>query len=168
MTGEADKRFLIVVLVFGIVGTAAGVRWLSHGEIVVRRGQTRVGVGQSRPPPAPRPAAPAAGRIGGDHALFYPICLAWVALGVSMVALSSGLSGTVPYIPAAPIRWRSLRDNRSWCNMGATRLLDLPIVRATEGHMTRRHRQWLAPAAMGSQRHVRDPRSLSQRLSRTV
>ena len=89
MSSQPDKRFLIVVLVFGIVGTAAGVRWLSHGEIVVRRGQTRVGVGQGRPPPAARPAGPAAGRVGGDHLLYYPICVAWIALGASMVALAA-------------------------------------------------------------------------------
>jgi len=89
MTGEPDKRFLIVVLVFGIVGTAAGVRWLSRGEIVIRRGEGRVSVGAGRPPPAPRPAGRAAGRIGGDHVFYHPICVAWVALGVSMVALSA-------------------------------------------------------------------------------
>ena len=88
MTTQPDKRLLIiVVLVFGIVATAASTRWLSTGAIVIRKGTTRVGVGQSPPRPGPQPNAPAAGRIAADHALYYPLCITWIALGLSMVAL---------------------------------------------------------------------------------
>jgi hypothetical protein len=88
MTGPPDKRFLIAVLVFGIVGTGAGFNWLSVGRIVIRQGSTRVGVGPL-PRPNPQEKGWVAGVIEGDDLLYYPLCLAWVALGVSMVTLTA-------------------------------------------------------------------------------
>jgi hypothetical protein len=36
----------------------------------------------------PRANAPVAGVIAADRTLFYPLCVAWVGVGVSMVALA--------------------------------------------------------------------------------
>ena len=73
MSGPPDKRFLIGVMIFGVVMTAADARWLSRGSIVIREG---------------RGNGPVAGTIHGKSVLYYPLCIAWGALGVSMVALS--------------------------------------------------------------------------------
>ena len=88
MPSVSDKRWLlIVVLVFGALGAAAGFRWLSSGSIVIREGETQVGVGGPPPHPVPRRNAPAAGTITADHLLYYPLCGTWIALGVCMVVL---------------------------------------------------------------------------------
>jgi hypothetical protein len=94
-TRQPDKLFLIVVFVFGVSGAAAGVNWLSSGSIVIRQGGSRIGVGGPGPRPVPQPNAPVAGTIGADHALYYPLCVTWVALGVSMIGLAA-LSFFVP------------------------------------------------------------------------
>jgi hypothetical protein len=88
MTSQLDKRFLIVVLVFGIAGACAGFHWLSSGNIAIRQGGARIGVGGALPRPAPQRSAPVAGSIGVNGVLYYPLCVTWIALGVSMVALS--------------------------------------------------------------------------------
>jgi hypothetical protein len=90
MTSRSDMRiFLIAVFVFGFLGAGAGYHWLSSGSIVIREGSTRVGVGGRLPPPTPVTNAPAAGVIHGDSVLFYPLCFAWIGLGVAMVALAA-------------------------------------------------------------------------------
>ena len=89
MTNQSDRLFLLVVLVFGAAGTAAGIRWLSSGRIVIREGGARVGVGGGLPRPVPQANARVAGVIGANDALYYPLCGAWIALGVSMVALAA-------------------------------------------------------------------------------
>jgi hypothetical protein len=88
ITTQPDKRFLIVVFVFGIVAACVGIHWLRAGAIVIRGGESRTGVGETLPPPAPQRGAPVAGSIGHNSVLYYPLCVAWVGLGVSMVALS--------------------------------------------------------------------------------
>jgi hypothetical protein len=100
MTSQPDKRFLIVVLIFGIVGACAGSYWLSSGSIVIRQGGSRSGVGGKLPPPRPQSGARVAGNIGANDALYYPLCVLWVGLGVAMVALSalSFLSSNVLYL----------------------------------------------------------------------
>lgn len=88
MPSQSEKRWLIVVvLVFGGLGAAAGFHWLSSGSIVIREGETRVGVGGRLPPPVPRPNARAAGTITADDALYYPLCVTWIALGITMLTL---------------------------------------------------------------------------------
>jgi hypothetical protein len=89
MTGQPNKLFLIVVFVFGLEGTAAGAHWLSSGSIAIRQGGARIGVGGGGPRPVPQGNARVAGRIGANHALYYPLCVAWVGLGVSMVGLAA-------------------------------------------------------------------------------
>src|SRR4051794_31627713 len=86
---QPDRRFLIAVLVFGIVGTAAGIRWLSSGSIVIRGGGARIGVGGGLPHHVPHGNARVAGTIRGDQVLYYPLCGAWIALGTSMVTLAA-------------------------------------------------------------------------------
>jgi hypothetical protein len=87
MSNQPDKRFLIVVLVFGVVGTLAGVRWLSSGSIVIREGKTQVGVAAGARPPAARGNSPVAGIIQREDLLYYPLCIAWIGLGTSMITL---------------------------------------------------------------------------------
>jgi len=53
---------------------------------VIRGGETRVGVGRGLPPQ--QSDGPVAGTIGPKSALYYPLCVTWVGLGVSMVILS--------------------------------------------------------------------------------
>jgi hypothetical protein len=90
-SGPPDKRFLIVVLVFGIAGTCASGRWLQTGSIEIRGGGTRVGVGGGGlPRPNPQHRGPVAGRIEANNDWqFYPLCLAWIGLGVSMIVLGT-------------------------------------------------------------------------------
>ena len=86
---RSGKLWLIIAaFVFGIGGASAGFHWLSTGNIVIRQGEysgRRAGV----PQPAPRPDAPVAGSIGAGNVLYYPLCVTWIALGVSMVAVSA-------------------------------------------------------------------------------
>jgi hypothetical protein len=86
MSTRPDKRFLIAVLIFGIVSTAAGIRWLASGSIEIGQGQGYSG----RAPIAAQPQAnkPVAGRIDSGDLLFYPLCATWIALGSSMTLLS--------------------------------------------------------------------------------
>ncbi len=87
MATQSQKRWLIVVtLAFGLAGSAAAIRWLSTGEIVIRKGATRVG---ARAPAStrPQPQGPVAGRIERSDLPFYPLCLSWLGLGLSMMAL---------------------------------------------------------------------------------
>jgi hypothetical protein len=86
---QPDQRFLIVVLVFGIAATAAGGYWLKSGSIEIRTKRTRVGVGSSGPtPPATRQhKGPVMGRIEAADLAFYPLCLTWLVLGLSMIVL---------------------------------------------------------------------------------
>jgi len=93
---RADKRWVILaVFVFGIVGVCAGFHWLSTGEIVIRQGESHSGRASysgrraAVPRPASRPDAPVAGSIASGNVLFYPLCVLWIGLGVSMVALSA-------------------------------------------------------------------------------
>ncbi len=88
MTSQPDKRFLIVVVIFGVLGASAGYHWLSAGAIVIREGGARIGVGGGLPPPVPQRGARVAGSIGNNDVLYYPLCATWIGLGVSMVALS--------------------------------------------------------------------------------
>jgi len=87
---RADKRWVILaVFVFGILGVCAGFHWLSTGQIVIRQGESYSGRRAAVPRPAPRPDAPVAGSIASGNVLFYPLCVTWIGLGVSMVALSA-------------------------------------------------------------------------------
>jgi|GEM_PF-6556942 len=87
---RSDKLWLIIaVFVFGILGASAGVHWLSTGNIVIRQGESYSGRRAGVPRPAPRPDAPVAGSIASDNVLYYPLCVTWIGLGVSMVALSA-------------------------------------------------------------------------------
>ena len=86
----SDKLWVILaVFVFGILGASAGVYWLSTGNIVIRQGESYSGPRARGPRPVPRPDAPVAGSIGAGNVIFYPLCLAWIGLGVAMVALSA-------------------------------------------------------------------------------
>ena len=93
---KADKRWVILaVFVFGILEVCAGFHWLSTGKIVIRKGESYSGPASSSgrraaaPQPASRPDAPIAGSITSGNLLFYPLCAAWILLGVSMVALAA-------------------------------------------------------------------------------
>ena len=76
---KPDKRFLIVVLVFGLAASGASAHWLNSGEIAIRSGAAEG---------APQHGGRIVGQIAGDRVLFYPICIAWALLGVTMIALS--------------------------------------------------------------------------------
>ena len=81
MTNRPDKRFLIFVLIFGIVGTAAGIRWLASGSIEIRQGSP------NRIVTSAASEKPAVGKIVRGDVLYYPLCLAWIGLGSAMIAL---------------------------------------------------------------------------------
>jgi hypothetical protein len=95
----AGRLMLIVALVFGVLGTGAGVNWLRTGSIEIRGGQVRSGPARSLRTPPAASDAPVAGAIRSSHLLFYPLCLTWMGLGLSMIALStwSIFSSTVLY-----------------------------------------------------------------------
>jgi hypothetical protein len=71
---QSDKRMLLIAaLVFGLVITAVSVRWLTIGEIVIRRDNEQGRV---------------VGTIKSDHALFYPVCAVWGLLGLLLLVLT--------------------------------------------------------------------------------
>jgi hypothetical protein len=79
---KPDRRLLWAVLAFGAAAIWGGSYWLQQGEIAIRQtasGRQRV-VATASP-------AEVAGRIAGDHVLFYPFCAAWIGLGVAIVTL---------------------------------------------------------------------------------
>lgn len=71
-----DKRFLIVVLIFGLSTGGGTAQWLQSGEIALRS--------TSRGQVAPTAAAPFA-RIPRQHVLFYPVCTMGALLATSMI-----------------------------------------------------------------------------------
>jgi len=90
MPSPSDKRFLLIaVLIFGGLGTTAGIRWLTSGSIVIRERETHIGIGGGDSRPVPQSNAPVAGIIGVGHLLYYPLCVAWIGLGASMVGLAA-------------------------------------------------------------------------------
>ena len=84
MNAGVDRRFLFVVLAFGAAAIWGGSYWLKEGEIAIRHSNSgrRQAVKTSSP-------GEVAGRITGDHVLFYPFCAAWIGLGVTMVTLTT-------------------------------------------------------------------------------
>jgi hypothetical protein len=97
MNEPVDKRFLLVTLLFGILAGGVCASWLNEGQIAIRYGRAH---GQ----PAPRNPGPPAGLITKDQLLFYPVCTAWGALGLTMV-VSSGLA--------------FLHNSHTWAKTGA-------------------------------------------------
>jgi hypothetical protein len=87
MNNKHDSWFLIAVLVFGVLGICVGGRWIAEGSIVIRKGGTRVG--RAATPPRPAPKGAVAGTIESSDLLFYPICLAWISLGLTMLTMLS-------------------------------------------------------------------------------
>ena len=84
MTDRPNKLFLMVALIFGVVVTAAGTRWLAVGEIAIREGDS-----SSRSVAAQPVSQKVAGRIVSTDLLYYPTCAAWIGLGASLVVLST-------------------------------------------------------------------------------
>lgn len=83
---QVDRRFLWVVLAFGMAAIWGGSYWLQQGEIAIRS----TDAAQRSAPVARHASAPdAAARIAGDHPLFYPLCIAWLGLGGTMLALAT-------------------------------------------------------------------------------
>ena len=76
MTSQPDKRLLIGVLFFGIAAVWTGSDGLSAGNFVIYESQSSG-------------SGPVAGVIGADNVLYYPLCVTWLVLGVSMIALSA-------------------------------------------------------------------------------
>lgn len=90
MVKPSDKRFLLIaVLIFGVLGAVAGLRWLTSGSIVIREERTPISIGGEHSRPVPHDNARVAGKISADHALYYPLCVAWIGLGASMVGLAA-------------------------------------------------------------------------------
>ena len=85
---KPDHRFLFVILLFGILGTGAGIHWLSSGSIVIRGGNTRVGRAAAAPQQT-HAEGPAAGKIESSDLAYYPLCAAWISLGITMLVLST-------------------------------------------------------------------------------
>ena len=81
---RVDRCYLFVVLAFGAAAIWGGGYWLNEGEIVIRNGNwdRRQAVTTSTP-------GEVAGRIAGDHVLFYPVCGAWIGLGITMATLAT-------------------------------------------------------------------------------
>jgi hypothetical protein len=73
------KLFLFVVLVFGLGATWASAQWLNGGSITIRSGEAQ----GARPD-----SGQVVGQITAEQALFYPLCIAWGLLGVTMIALA--------------------------------------------------------------------------------
>ena len=90
MASQHDKRFLMIAaLIFGVLGSAAGINWLTSGSIVIRQRGIRIGVGGGDARPVPQGNAPVAGTIGPGNVLYYPLCVAWIGLGASMIGLAA-------------------------------------------------------------------------------
>ena len=84
MNAGVDRRLLFVVLAFGAAAIWGGSYWLKEGEIAIRQGNSgRHPVATTSSP------GQVAGRIAGDHVLFYPFCAAWIGLGATMVTLAT-------------------------------------------------------------------------------
>jgi hypothetical protein len=81
---RVDRRYLFVVLAFGAAATCGGGYWLNEGEIVIRNGNRG-----RRPAVTASSPGEVAGRIAGDHVLFYPVCAAWIGLGATMTTLAT-------------------------------------------------------------------------------
>jgi hypothetical protein len=77
-----DRRYLFVVLAFGAAAIWGGIHWLREGEITIRQGN------RNQQAVAPSSEGKVAGRIPGEHVLFYPFCAAWIGLGITMVTLT--------------------------------------------------------------------------------
>jgi hypothetical protein len=101
-----DRRRLLVVLAFGVAAIWGGSYWLTQGEIVIRQGESK-----RRPAPVVTSAKSneVTGRIAGDHLLFYPFCAAWIALGATMVTLTT----------AALVRGKSWLDILAFWSLAA-------------------------------------------------
>src|SRR4051794_19665017 len=81
--GRPDKRFLVAAMLLGIVATAVGIHWLAAGEIVIRDGPSH-----SRSVPVQSAPQPVAGRIQKADLLYYPVCVTWIAVGISAITFS--------------------------------------------------------------------------------
>jgi hypothetical protein len=81
---NVDRRFLFAVLAFGAAAIWGGSYWLSQGEIAIRQANST-----RRPVVATSNPGAVVGRIAGDHVLFYPVCAAWVGLGVTIMTLAT-------------------------------------------------------------------------------
>lgn len=81
---NVDRRFLWAVLAFGAAAIWGGSYWLSEGEIAIRQADSA-----RRPVVATSSPGAVAGRIAGDHVLFYPFCAAWIGLGITIVTLAT-------------------------------------------------------------------------------
>jgi hypothetical protein len=84
MNAGVDRRFLWAVLAFGAAAIWGGSYWLNEGEIAIRQHS-----GGRRPVVTTSSPGEVAGRIAGDHVLFYPFCAAWIGLGATIVTLST-------------------------------------------------------------------------------
>jgi len=82
MSAPPDKRFLLMVLIFGLVAAGASGRWLTSGEIVIRGGKAHGA-------PAPSGHSRVEGTIPRDHVLFYLVAISWGLLRVTMVTLAA-------------------------------------------------------------------------------
>jgi hypothetical protein len=111
MHSGADRRLLFVVLAFGAAAMWGGRYWLREGEIAIRRGN-----GAMKPVVTTSSSGEVAGRIPGDHVLFYPFCAAWIGLGASMVTLAT----------AALVRGKVWLDVLSFWSLAA--ILPLGVV----------------------------------------
>lgn len=82
MLSRQDHRiFLIVTLVFGLVASAASIRWVNLGSIEISKAEHARGG-------APSPAQgkmPVVGRVESTDLLFYPLCGAWLMVATSMI-----------------------------------------------------------------------------------
>jgi hypothetical protein len=97
MNDKPNYPFLLFVLVFGVVAIGASVHWFNEGSIVIRSNDN-VNAAKTG-----RPAGPPAGVIAGDHVMYYPLCIAWGALGAMMLlfAAAAALTGQLPFFKLA-------------------------------------------------------------------
>jgi hypothetical protein len=81
MATQSDKRILLIAaLAFGFAATAASVRWLNIGEIVIRQNTSDKTQATTE--------GPVTGRITSSNPLFYPVCGAWGLFGLTMLVLT--------------------------------------------------------------------------------